>query len=418
MSRCGLIVGSLALSLVEVGSVRQRVDTASAVGAVEAIGALLQERNMGTEALMHQFSEYAGVAVTPGAEGSFVKSLKAMVQDIETQVEKKITDGQAATQGKLDTLFKSLGDANIATNSAKKTAADNDKSWFECVADEHTKRQAAEAAEQSLTSSRSNENEACQLQQDNKGFTFDATGKYKLDFACDFMIAGNCTAALQAWNQKDLEKMSIDAKAALAKDQANYNSLKASCDGKKQARVQAQSSLDSAESAWSTKRAACKKLASQRQASMCAFGTKAKAKCSSEAEYTKLVAATKQAKGDADSEADRETEWMASQTSKCLISKSMQKGLKAVIGVADLDACSGQVNFAQDVGKLNARQAEFDALSKANACVDSAITFFNGQTWRVPGGSKPSSKSYTRTKYAPMLDPSTSNNFHFCAAPQ
>ena len=72
---------------------------------------------------------------------------------------------------------------------------------------------------------------------------------YKLDFACDFMIAGNCTAALQAWNQSDLQKKSIGAKAALAKDQANYNSLKASCDAKKQTRVQAQSSLDSAESA-------------------------------------------------------------------------------------------------------------------------------------------------------------------------
>ena len=74
--------------------------------------------------------------------------------------------------------------------------------------------------------------------------------------------------------------MSIDAKAALAKDQANYNSFKASCDGKKQTRVQAQSLLDSAESAWSTRRAACKKLASQHQASMCAFDTKAKAGCS------------------------------------------------------------------------------------------------------------------------------------------
>ena len=66
---------------------------------------------------------------------------------------------------------------------------------------------------------------------------------------------------------------------------------------------------------------------------MCAFGTKAKAECSSEAEYTKLVAVTKQARGDANSEAARETEWMASQTSKCVIPKSMQKGLKAVIGL-------------------------------------------------------------------------------------
>ena len=68
--------------------------------------------------------------------------------------------------------------------------------------------------------------------------------------------------------------MPMDAKAALAKDQATFNSLKSSCDDKKQARVQAQSLRDSAESAWSTRRAACKKFASQRQASMCAVSTK------------------------------------------------------------------------------------------------------------------------------------------------
>ena len=51
---------------------------------------------------------------------------------------------------------------------------------------------------QSLASSRSNENEACQLQQDNKGFTFEATGRCKLNFACDFMFAGNGAAAQAA----------------------------------------------------------------------------------------------------------------------------------------------------------------------------------------------------------------------------
>ena len=50
--------------------------------------------------------------------------------------------------------------------------------------------------------------------------------------------------------------MAINAKADLAKNQASYNSVKASCDGKKQARVQAQSLLDAAESAWRTRWAA------------------------------------------------------------------------------------------------------------------------------------------------------------------
>lgn len=414
MTRCGLLVGGLALSLAEVASVRQRVDTASAVSAVEAIAALLQERNMGTEELLHQLSGYA--AVTPGTEGSFVKSLKTLAQGIEANVEKKITDGQAATQGKLDSHFQSLEAANTATNTAKKTAVDSDKSWFECAADEQAKRQSAEASEQSLTDSRSNENEACQLQQDNKGFKFDAMGKYKLDFECDHSVAGNCRLALKTWQESALQQMFTDAEAALETEEKHYGSLKASCDSKKKARVQAQSSLNSAETAWSTKRAACSKLASQRQASMCAFGTKAQAKCSAEAEYTKLVSATKQAKGDADSEVDRESEWVASGTTKCMIEKSVMKGLKGNIDNADLDACSGQVDFAQEVGKLNLRQKELFTLSNANTCSDSPITFFNGQTWNVPAGDKPSSKSYTRTKFSPQLDP-TSGNFDFCSGP-
>ena len=71
-----------------------------------------------------------------------------------------------------------LDDANSAANTAKKTAADNDKSWLGCVAAEWAMRQAVEAAEQSVTWLGNYQKEACQLQQDNKGFAFDVTGKY------------------------------------------------------------------------------------------------------------------------------------------------------------------------------------------------------------------------------------------------
>ena len=87
---------SLALSLTEVGSVRQKVDTSVAT-AVQVLGALLEERNLGTEELLQHLSGHASVAVTPGVEGSYVKSLKAVAQDFTNQVEKKIADSQAAT---------------------------------------------------------------------------------------------------------------------------------------------------------------------------------------------------------------------------------------------------------------------------------------------------------------------------------
>jgi len=178
---------------------------------------------------------------------------------------------------------------------------------------------------------------------------------------------------------------------------------------------QAQSSLDSAESAWRTKRAACAKLAIQREKSMCAFGTQAQAKCSAEAEFTKLVAATQQIKGDADSEVDRESEWMALRSTKCMMTKAMQKGLDGAVAGAHLDACAAEVDFNKDVGKLNTRQAELAKLSRTNACAKGVISFFNGQTWNIPAGSKPSSKSYNRSKFTPQLDP-TSGNFDFCSA--
>ena len=154
MPRCGLFVGSLALSLGEVVSVRQKVETSSAVHAVQAISALLQERSMGNDALLHQISDYASAAVTPGTSGSFGNSLKVVANDIETQIEKKIKEGQAATQGKLESLFKGLQDANTAVDTAKTAAVSSDKTWFECAADEQAKRQAAEASDKGLTDSR------------------------------------------------------------------------------------------------------------------------------------------------------------------------------------------------------------------------------------------------------------------------
>ena len=120
------------------------------------------------------------------------------------------------------------------------------------------------------------------------------------------------------------EKMSIDAKAALTKDQANYNSLKASCDGKKQARVQAQSLLDSAESAWSTR-----KEGSMQETCLAAPGIDVCFRHQGERRVLmrihKVVAATKQARG---TNSERETEWMASQASKCLNSQVHAEGFE------------------------------------------------------------------------------------------
>jgi len=114
---------------------------------VGTIGALLKQSNMGTEQMLDQISAYANVAVTPGAANSYKTNLKAVVQSIESETEKSIKEGQAATQTKLDTLFEGLTTGNTAASDAKTTADSSVQAWFECVADEQAKRQAAEAAE-------------------------------------------------------------------------------------------------------------------------------------------------------------------------------------------------------------------------------------------------------------------------------
>jgi len=414
MPKCGLLVGSLALTVAEVSSFRQGTDASNAVRVVEQIGELLQERSMGTETLVHQLSEYASAAITPGAGGTFATSLKTVVQDLEAKIEKKIKDGQDATQGKLDSLFQSLENANTATNTAKTTAVSSDKSWFTCVADEQSKRQVAEHAEQSLTDAQSIETQVCQQHQDSTGFKYDGEGKFTMNFACDHSVDGSCEAALKAWEESTVQKMYTDAETHMAKEQKSHDTLKASCEAKTEARIEAKATLDASESAWGNQRAACSKLASQRQTSLCAFGAQAQTKCLSQAEYAKLLAATQQAKGDADSEVDRESEWKAAGASKCMINNAIQKGLNGAVAGADLDACAAQVDFDQDVGKLNTRQTEFDTLSGANACAAGAITFYNGKTWNVPQGAKPASKSYTQAPFTPQLNP-TSGNFDFCS---
>ena len=109
---------------------------------------------MENDALLHQISDYASAAVTPGTSGSFGNSLKVVENDFETQIEKKIKEGQAATQTKLESLFKGLQDADTAVDSAKTAAMSRDKTWLECAADEQAKRQAGEASDKGLTDSR------------------------------------------------------------------------------------------------------------------------------------------------------------------------------------------------------------------------------------------------------------------------
>ena len=72
-----------------------------------------------------------------------------------------------------------------------------------------------------------------------------------------------------------------------------------------------------------------------------------------------------------------------------MITKAMQKGLDVAVAGADLDACAAQVNFAQDVVKLNTKQAELDRIPR--------VTRMTSRSWSETG---PTSRSRTSSSCA------------------
>jgi len=382
--------------------VRQKVSvhSASAVQVVDAIAALLHGQNLGIESI-RRISESIDAMVTPGAETDFVDSLKAVNQKIGAELEPKIKEAQAATQRSIDQRVEALRGANQAANEAKQAADRDDEAWFNCVADEQKKKQAAEDAQVKLTAAVDAETKACQLQQDNRHFSFQA-GEVDLSVHCDHGIDGNCAQELQSF-EKVLEGIEQNADSTLKDHRARYDELKAACDSRREERKAAQGVKDSADAAWSEKRAACKASKQALDASICEYGKKVAGKCAREGEYSDLFDAAS-GRGNKDSEADRKQEWHTMRTTKCLLARSVEKGLGGPVDASDLDACSSQVNYGEQVGTLNLREEETNQLASANACVEGPIKFSNGQTWDVPE-VEPRASEYVEKSFAPRLDP-------------
>jgi len=413
------VASSAALGWSCVSAGRQSIGLVSkhAVPAVDAIGSLLGEaQGEGFFDVIHRAS--GEDAFTPGVQETLADRLRELIQNIDGKVQQKIKASQAATQTKVDNAVSAIQDADGAVTAGKQTADAADEKFFKCVAAEQAKRKEAEDAEKSLTASRSNENEACQLQQDNKDFAYAA--EKDLGFKCDLSVHGHCEGELGAY-KKTLEAIEAEALAALAAEQKKYKALKAACDDQKQLRVKAQSALTSSESAWATQRKTCQGLAASRTTALCAFGSKMQSKCAAEASYQALVAASQKAKGDDDSEPDRAEEWKHAATAKCMLAKAVEKGTDVPVNSADLQACAAEASFGTQVGNLDRKEDVVRKLASSNMCSNRNITFFNGQAWTVPLGAKPKSSEYIRSSFTPVFhlvdDLSTSGNFDFCSAP-
>ena len=86
-----------------------------------------------------------------------------------------------------------------------------------------------------------------------------------------------------------------------------------------------------------------------------------------------------------------------------LMGKLVQEGLDDSLTAADMDACAAQVSFSSDGGELNTRANEVTAFLASSFCSTGPVTFFNGQTWTVPVGTKPSSSEYVRSPFEPQV---------------
>lgn len=374
---------------------------------VEKIAVLLQEQQLKLSPTVRTLASRADSSAK--SMSGFTRAMYSLVSDMTTKIEEKIKRDQSQTQEKMDLLSRNHFIADKSATASKQAADQEDKASFECIAGEQSKRVGAESAVKSLTDSRSNENEACQRFADSSSFSYDGSNT-RLQFTCE-VGKGDCVPAQNGLEQS-LEKMKTQASRQLQAKKAAFQKLKSSCNAKKQERVQAQSALNGAESAWNSQKQVCQKLAPHREETMCVFGSNIQTKCKAESDYKLLIQASKTANSGADSQVDRIEEWKSISTAKCLVQKFI---LKLSATTADVNHCLKQVDFGKDVGYLNRREKQFEASVASNPCGAGGIRFFNGQAWTVPSSAKPKSSEYTRSKFAPVIS-MNGNAFDFCTA--
>lgn len=368
----------------------------SAASVVDAIGSLLQEQDsQASLEVIQRVSSNTDSQESPVAEDAMEQSLKVIINNIKQDVEAKIKAAQTKTQAKINEKWAELKKTNAATASYKANADSSDKTYFDCVVLEQSSRSSADSAEEKMASSRSNENEACQLKQDNKDFSYD-TDEKTIDYTCDISKAGNCDAELSAYTAK-LKKIQQEVKDALALEQAKYKKHEASCAARVKERVVAQSAQDSEESSWASQRQQCEDLSENRNGGICDYGKLRQLECAAGNSFKAFITSTMKTQGDHHSEPDRKGEWQTAGATKCMVEKAIATGLSKPLDAADLQACAAQVNYDADVGQLDRKEKDFAAIS--GACETGAASFNNGQAWNVPSGPKPKASEYTRAAY-------------------
>jgi len=379
------------------GAMRSKVDveSASAVQVVDQIAFLLGREN----GEIRRIAEAA--QATPGVGGQFTESLQKVVGTIDGTLQPRVQEAHEGTQRKINSAFQAVQTANRLAVEHKAASDQKDQAWFSCVAQELEKKEFHETRQDKLATAQGADEEACTLQQKNKGFTFTAGDEYNFDFKCDHGIEGQCAEKLAAF-KKHAGEMKSDAEEQYQAKKKYYEDLEADCNTKRAETAAARQELEAADDAHASHRDRCEALKQDRVKKICEYGDAVQAKGTDEAKFKQLIAAV-EGSGNEESEADRQQEWASLATSSCMMKRSIALGMKGPVGDADMKACSAQASSSA-LEKLNKQADGFNTLTASQPCVAGAISFSNGEEWKVSGNGD-NSADYSKQAFKPALVP-------------
>merc|ERR1719195_371866 len=80
-----------------------------------------------------------------------------------------------------------------------------------------------------------------------------------------------------------------------------------------------------------------------------------------------------------------------------------------------LAACKGAVDYARDVGVLDRKTSQFQALTaEANFTCREKVVVLSGQTWKIPSPGPGPSSAYKIVDKSFQIQPELESNFEFC----
>jgi len=401
---------------VDVSAIRQTLHDSkkgTSTSALDAVSALVQSGDA-AKSTADLNKVLSALQATPEAMESLRASLTAVVGDLKTNVLSKIENGFQLTQVEVSSRMSDLTAATSAAVGAKAEADASDSNWIACIGTEKSKLEAHEAAVSALAAAEAAKVQPCAEQDAAAPYSF--TPELNFEFKCDF-FSGDCDSAQTNYNTMVNDMLSslsndLDAKSAV------YTAAKGRCDDAKAFIVVKEGELEAAGDAYDTQRRVCSEQHADRNTELCVFGEKLQEKCSSLSLFTSLLDSVDQTNGGQYSEPDRAAEWDTTKTTICLLDKIVAD---QTIDDAALQACKDSINYKDQVGDLDRKDAELGEQTGGDNfnCEETTISF-NGETWETPSAdvSKPPSTDYKKVAFAPPVTLADGRPFEFCPGQQ